>query len=156
AALEARAAARSASATWAAALAPTVAASATERLTNATGFTGHVASATAGVTAAWSIDPPTYLAAQAPGAARAPAQARAARAAQAARDTLHSAWQEVRADVARARAAKAEAEASARAAKLARERYLAGSATQLDVLQAGRDAFASEVARIQADADLAY
>ncbi len=65
-------------------------------------------------------------------------------------------WQEVRADIARARAARAEAEASAHAARLARERYQAGAATQLDVQQAERDAFNSEVARISAQADLAY
>jgi len=40
-------------------------------------------------------------------------------------------------------------------ADIALDRYKAGSATQLDLLQAQRDAFTAEVSRIQADADLA-
>ncbi len=36
------------------------------------------------------------------------------------------------------------------------DRYESGVATQLDVLQARQDAFSADVARIQADADLAY
>jgi outer membrane protein TolC len=155
AALDTRAADRSASAAWAA-LAPTVTASATERLSNATGFTGHVSTWAVGVTAAWSVDASAVYAARAQGAARAVADVREKRAAQQARDELHGAFQEVRAGLAKVRAARAEAEASARAARLARDRYQAGAATQLDVQQAERDAFAGEVARIQAQADLAY
>lgn len=155
AALDAKAAEKSADASWAA-LAPTVSGAATERLTNATGFSGHVASWSVGVTASWTLDPASVFGARAQSAARAAAEVRVARAEQQAKDTLHASWQEVRADVARARAARAEAEASTRAAKLARERYQAGSATQLDVQQSERDAFNSEVARIQAYADLAY
>jgi outer membrane protein TolC len=155
AALETRAAERNESAAWAA-LAPTVAAVGTEHLTNATSFTGKVSSWTVAVSATWTIDPSNYFAAKAQGAARAVAEVREKRAQQQARDELHSSWQEVRAEVAKVRAAKAEAEASARAAKLARERFLVGAATQLDVQQAERDAFNSEVARIAAQADLAY
>jgi outer membrane protein TolC len=40
------------------------------------------------------------------------------------------------------------------ASEQARQRYQAGTATQLDLLQAQRDAFNADVARIQADADL--
>ena len=43
---------------------------------------------------------------------------------------------------------------SSRASEQARSRYQAGTTTQLELLQAPRDAFAAEVARIQADADL--
>ena len=43
---------------------------------------------------------------------------------------------------------------SARAADLALARYQAGEASQLDLLQAQRDAFAANAARIEADADL--
>jgi outer membrane protein TolC len=154
AALESRAADRSTRAVWAA-LAPTAAASATERLTNAPGF-GHSASWLLAVSATWTVDPASYFAAKAQSAARAAAEVRERRAEQQAKDDLHSDWQTVRADVAKLRAARAEAEASLRAAKLARERYQAGAATQLDVQQAERDAFNSEVARIGAQADLAY
>ncbi len=155
AAKETRAADKAASAAWAA-LAPTIAASAIENLTNATGFTGKVGYWTASVAATWTIDPANYFTAKAQSSARTAAEVREKRAEQQARDTLHASWQDVRADVARARAAKAEAEASARAATLARERYQAGAATQLDVQQAERDAFNSEVSRIGAQADLAY
>jgi outer membrane protein TolC len=155
AALDARAADKSEGAAWAA-LAPTVAASATERLTSATGFSGRVGSWALAVSATWNVDLSTYYAAKGQSSARALAEVREKRAEQGARDDLHSAWQEVRADLARVRAARAEAEASARAARLAKERYQAGAATQLDVQQADRDAFSGEVARIQAQADLAY
>ncbi len=155
AALEAKAADKSADAAWAS-LAPTVAASGTEHLTNATSFTGKVASYALGVSATWTLDPSVYFAAKAQSSARAVAEVREKRAVQQARDTLHASWLDVRASAARVRAAKAEAEASARAAALAHERYQAGAATQLDVQQADRDAFNSEVARIGAQADLAY
>jgi outer membrane protein TolC len=155
AALETKAADRNAVAAWAA-LAPTIAGNATERLTNATGFSGHVGTWSVALIATWNIDPSSVFAARAQSAARAVAEVRERRAEQSAKDDLHAAWQEVRADLARVRAARAEAEASARAARLARDRYVAGAATQLDVQQAERDAFSSEVARIQAQADLAY
>lgn len=155
AALEAKAADKTASSAWASALAPTVAATATERLTNATGF-GQAAAWSVAVSATWTLDPSTYFNAKAQSAVRAAAEVRVRRAEQQARDTLHTSWQSVRAGLARVRAAKAEAEANARAAKLARERYQAGAATQLEVQQAERDAFASEVTSIGAQADLAY
>jgi outer membrane protein TolC len=155
AALDAKAADRNANAAWAG-LAPTIAASATERITNATSFAGRASVWSASVTATWTLDASTYFGAKATSAARAAAEVREKRAEQQARDTLHASWQQVRAEVARVLATRAEAEASARAAKLARERYLAGAATQLDVQQAERDAFQSEVARIGAAADLAY
>src|SRR3977135_2113194 len=50
--------------------------------------------------------------------------------------------------------ARAGREAAFHAATQARERYRAGTITQLDLLQAQRDAFNAEVSRIQADADL--
>ena len=79
------------------------------------GLHGQVASASAMISASWTIDPSSYFAAKAESAARAAADVREKRAEQVARDTLHSSWQAVRADVARARAARAEAEANDRA-----------------------------------------
>jgi outer membrane protein TolC len=155
AALDAKAADKTAGAAWAA-LAPTLAASGTEHLTNATSFPGQVATAQAMITATWTLDPSQYFGAKAQSAAHAIAVVRERRAEQVARDTLHRSWQAARADVARARAARAEAEANDRAVKLARERYAVGEATLLDVQQAERDWLNSEVARIQAFADLAY
>ena len=52
--------------------------------------------------------------------------------------------------------ARAEQEASEHAAEVARARYDAGTATHLELLEAERDAFAAEVSRVQAEADLAY
>ena len=100
--------------------------------------------------------PSTIFAAKAQSAAKEAALVRELRAQQNARDDLHTAYQEVRAQLAKVRAAEAEAEASTRAAQLAHDRYLAGAAMMLDVQQAERDALNSEVARIQAHADLAY
>jgi outer membrane protein TolC len=155
AALDARAASKTADAAWGA-LAPTVVASAAERLTNATSFSGQSASWAVGVTATWTIDPSTYFAAKAQSAGRVSADVRAERARRVARDELWNAAEDVRAQIAKALAARAEALAAARAAKLAKDRLEAGAARQLDVIQADRDAFSSEVARIQAAGDLAY
>lgn len=60
----------------------------------------------------------------------------------------------VRTNIARSRSARVQAQVSARAADLARNRYEAGEGTQLDLLQAQRDAFGADAGRIQADADL--
>ncbi len=155
AALDVRAASKSEGAAWSA-LAPTLAASASERLTNATGFAGHVASWSIAATATWTVDPSAYFAAKAQAASHAVAAVRAERTRAAAKDELWNAAEDVRAQIARVEAARAEARATARAAKLARDRLDAGAARQLDVIQADRDAFNSEVARIQAAGDLAY
>ena len=71
-------------------------------------------------------------------------------------DDVHTAWAFVTAEIAASRAARAEADGSRLAAVLSKEKYGAGTALQLDVLQADRQSFQSEVARIQADADLKY
>ena len=155
AALDVRAASKSEDAAWGALL-PTLAASASERLTNATGFAGHVSSWSIAATAAWTIDPSAYFAAKAQAASHAVAAVRAERTRAAAKDDLWTAAEDVRAQIARVEAARAEALATARAAKLAKDRLDAGAARQLDVIQADRDAFSSEVARIQAAGDLAY
>jgi outer membrane protein TolC len=60
----------------------------------------------------------------------------------------------VRTAIARSRSARVEAEVSARAAQLAQDRYEAGTSSQLELLQAQRDAFSAAAARIQADADV--
>jgi outer membrane protein TolC len=152
--LEARAADETAAAAWAALL-PTVAGTATERLSNATGFTGHVATWAVGVGATWTLDASAYYAARSLRAGKAVADVRARRAEQLARDALHADIEEVKAEAAKWQAAEAEAEASARASKLALDRFENGAATHLDVLTAERDAFAADVARVQAQADLA-
>ena len=70
--------------------------------------------------------------------------------------TIESAFDNVVSLVARVEATRNEEVAAQRAATIARDRFSAGLATQLDVLAADRDAFTAEVARIQAEADLHY
>jgi len=135
-------------------LAPSLSASVTERATNTKGISGQETTWQAVVGLGWSFDLTTLAGIRVQDAAADAARAREQRARLAARDDIHRAWMTVKTDVARSRSARVEAEVSARAAKLALDRYEAGTATQLDLLQAQRDAFAAAAARIQADADL--
>lgn len=153
--LEKQAADRTATAAWATLL-PTVSATATERLTNATGFAGQISNYTIGLTATWRLDIPNIRGGAVQEAAADAAQVRRERAERDAKDKIFEAHQQVTAQIAKARAARAQVKAAERAAEIARERYAQGAGTQLDVLQADRDAFQAEVARIQADADLSF
>jgi outer membrane protein TolC len=134
-------------------IAPTVAGVFTEQGTTAPGF-GRDWSYQAGVTASWSFDLTTIGDIRSQGAALDAARAREQRTVLAARDSIHREWNTVVAGIARSRSARAGLEAARHAALQARERYRAGTITQLDLLQAQRDAFNAEVSRIQADADL--
>jgi outer membrane protein len=136
---------------------PSVSASAQEKFTNATAFAGgHVAVYLLQATATWKLD--TTLGAQirAQDAAAAAARANENRAVQAAEDAVFRDWQQIRADIETARSSRVQLVALKLAASLAEDRYSSGVATQLDVLQARQDAFSADVARIQADSDLAY
>jgi len=136
-------------------LVPTVTAQATQRFTNATGFQDQWALWNAGVGLAWRGDVSSLQAARVLGAAEESAQVSAARAEAQARDALHTDWHRVRAAAEKLRAARVQSEAASRAATLAADRYAAGTATQVDVLQAGRDALTAELSRVQASAELA-
>jgi outer membrane protein TolC len=135
-------------------LLPRVVGSFTEQETNTSGFAGHDATwqATLGLT--WSFDFTTLPAIRSEEASADAARARERRARLAARDAIHDAWKTVGANIARGRSARAQAEASSEASAQALERYRAGTATQLDLLQAQRDAFTADASRIQADANL--
>jgi outer membrane protein TolC len=135
-------------------LVPSLSASLTERATNAEGLGGRDAYWQAVVGLTWSFDLTTVAGIRAQAAAADVARAREHRTRLAARDEIHDAWMRVRTNVARSRSARVQAEVSARAADLAFDRYEVGEAAQLDLLQAQRDAFAADAARIQADADL--
>lgn len=136
-------------------LVPSITGAFSERATNASGFSGHELSYQGVVAVSWSFDLTTLPAIRAQDALSAAAAARAERTRRAARDAIFRSWSTVHTSIARSRSARAELEASARAAELARDRYAVGAATQLDLLQAQRDAFSADVARVQADADLA-
>lgn len=136
------------------ALLPVLSAQAQERLTNATGFTGRVASYTLSATLSFRFDL-SLLAQQ--DVAKAQAAVIAARADGTKRgveDAIVEAWHRTGTGIAKARASRAQMKAADSAARIAQDRYASGAATQLDVTQAQRDAFTANVARIQADLDL--
>src|SRR2546425_1125719 len=136
------------------ALAPIIAGTFTETGSNASGFIGRDWSYRAALTATWSFDLTRIGDIKAQDAAVGATRARELRATLAARDAIHREWNTIAAGIARSRSARARKEAAFHAAEQARERYRAGTITQLDLLQAQRDAFNAEVSRIQADADL--
>jgi outer membrane protein len=133
---------------------PTVSVVASERISNAAGF-GEAATFSVGVTASWQLD------ARVPReAARARAQARVgavrqARAARDARDRITDAWNAVDARRATVDAAVARLDAARAALEVVRTRVASGLAAPVDLTVAQRDAFAAEVAALQARADLA-
>jgi outer membrane protein len=135
---------------------PTLSASAQEHITNASGFFGHNSIWIATATASWHVDLTLLgtLRSEQAGAEIARVKEGAAR--QLALDRVHESWFRVHNGIAKSRAARAEATAADAAVARARERYQEGAGTQLELVQAERDAFSAEVSRIQADAELAY
>jgi len=136
------------------ALAPVIAGFLAETGTNAPGFGGHDWSYQAGLAFTWSFDLTNIADIRARNAAVEAARARELRTRLSAGDAIHREWNTVLAGIARSRSARAGREAANHASAQARDRYRAGTITQLDLLQAQRDAFNAEVSRIQADADL--
>jgi outer membrane protein TolC len=151
---EAEAQDKNAAAQWRSLL-PSLSANATERLTNATGFTNRYASYTLSATLSWRLDGSLLAQSAAQDAAARLTTVRQERAVQQQSDRVQNAWDLVQASIVSCRAARAEAEAARLAAGLASDRYAAGTILQLEVLDASRQAFQAEVTRIQADADLA-
>jgi outer membrane protein TolC len=136
------------------ALVPSFSGSFTEYNTNAPSFEPSKWYYQAAITATWAFDL-TYIAnIRSSSAAAAAARASEERTRLNANDAIHRYWQTVRSDIAQSLSARAGRDAAVRAAEHARTQYQAGTATQLDLLQAERDAFRAEVTRIQDDADL--
>lgn len=135
--------------------APALSAQAQERLTNATGFTGRVGTYTLSATLSFRFDFGQIAQLDAAKAAQEGAVARAEGTRRSTEDTVAEAYNRINANLAKARAARAQAKATDRAAVIAEDRYQAGTSTELDVTQAQRDAFSANVARIQSDLDLA-
>jgi len=135
-------------------LLPTLSGSITEQATNASGFVGHDAQWQATLGLSWSFDFTTAPGIRSQDAAAEAARARLLRARLAARDAIHNAWSTVATEIERSRSARIQAGVSAEASQQALERYEAGAVSQLDLLQAQRDAFAAQASRIQADANL--
>jgi outer membrane protein len=133
---------------------PTVSAFAQERFTNAVGFIGENAIGSLGVSLTWRLDLAAIPAVRARKSGVRVAKLEAEKAELAAKDEIHRQWQAVRAGIAKARAARAQLEAASSATTRAKQRYEAGAALLLDVIQSERDQLDAEVRRIQADADL--
>ncbi|MCA1827011.1 MAG: TolC family protein [Myxococcales bacterium] len=134
-------------------LLPTIAGTFTARGTNAPGF-GRQYTWQAVIAATWALDFTTRANIELQDSLLDAARARELRARLAARDAIHRQWETVSANIARSRSARAGQTAAAHAVQQAHDRYQAGTITQLDLLQAQRDAFTADVSRIQADADL--
>jgi len=147
-----RAAELSVDAAWLALL-PTVGGSARQQFTNAAGF-GPNAQWALLVTGTWQLDflRPAQIGTR--DSQLAGARVQQDLAAQQAETHIFEQWHRVRSLRAAAAAARAARTALAQAANDAHLRYDAGSATQLDVIQADRDLFQADVMRIQADANL--
>lgn len=135
-------------------LAPTLNGQLTERLTNATGFSGQVGLWQLVVTATWQLDFSRPAAIGVQDAVAQQARIRLEQAQQAVETNIFESWQRVQAQRARAEAARAQVVAAQRAFDDARARFDAGAATQLDVIQAQRDLFSAQVSYISAIADL--
>ena len=135
------------------ALLPSIAANTAARWNNAAGF-GKKYTYYAGVTATWLLDfvKPARIANT--DAAIAGAKVRAMRAEQEAQTAIFEAQQRVETSRTNVDAMIVAKEASQRAVLDAKARFESGTATQLDLIQAQRDAFQAEVAVIQAAANL--
>jgi outer membrane protein TolC len=133
---------------------PSMTAFASEIGSNNPGFTGHTWVYQAGVRLTWSVDLTTLANIRAQDASADAERARELRTWLSSGDSIHQQWNTVAAGIARSISARAGQQAAAEAAQQARTRYAVGNITQLDLLQAQRDAFTADVNRIQADADL--
>lgn len=136
-------------------LVPVVAANFQENISNATGFTGQNASYSLGLTATWRLDVPTVANIAGAGALANQAKLAAEKTRLQSRDQINADFQRFTAALIKIDAAKAQVEAAQRAAQVSRDRYAVGSATQLEVIQAERDLFTSELGQIQARTELA-
>lgn len=135
---------------------PSVDAVATERYSNASGFTGEETTWSAGVQLEWRLldfgDRVGDVRRARAALTSAEATLRNTRAS--IRDEVHAAWLEVDATRAKVVAARRGATVALATAREVQTRFQAGTATQLDVIQAERDALDAEVARIRAEGEL--
>jgi outer membrane protein TolC len=138
------------------ALLPTISANATERLTNATGFAGRVAQYQLQAVLSWKLDYTTYANTKVQNEVMEVQRVRTEKARRDVEDAIFEAHQRITAGIVKSRSARAQVVAATTAAELAKERYQAGVATQIDVTQSQRDAFLASASQIQADADLTY
>ncbi|MFO0727785.1 MAG: TolC family protein [Myxococcota bacterium] len=134
---------------------PTVGAQFTERLTNASGFSGHDATFNLGLNFAWRLDGPGIMNRDVADSNENSARLAAEKVRLVARDLIHSDWQSLVAAQTKVKAAQVQVEAASRAQSVAATRYQVGATTQLEEIQAERDLFGAEVQLIQARSELA-
>jgi len=137
------------------ALVPIVGAQFTERVTNATSFTGQAGAFNLGVNLTWRLDGPTILSHRGQTANVAMASLALEKVRMAAKDQINSDYQTLTAALIKVKAAEAQVQAAGRARTVAATRYEVGATTQIDLIQADRDLFGAEVQHIQAKSDLA-
>ena len=136
-------------------LAPALSAQLSEKVSNVTAYAaGHHNVFNVWLALSWKIDFGSRAVVHKAAADASRARIAEARARMDNADAVYNAWHTVASNIERSRAARDEAAASAEAADIAQGRYAGELTTQLDLLQAQRDSFAAEAARIQADADL--
>lgn len=135
---------------------PTISGSAMENYTNATENLGRKDFYTLLGLATWHLDLSTGPAVSAQHAAVDGARAREQQARIDAADAIYDAWVQVRTDITKARAARVQSQSAAHATELARAKFAAGEATQIDVLTALQTYLQAEVSRIRVESDLAY
>lgn len=138
------------------ALLPVISANASERLTNATGFSGRAAQYQLQAVLTWRLDYGTYANTKVQDQVVEVQRVRTEKARRDVDDQIFEAHQRIAAGIVKSRSARAQVAAATTAADLAKERYQAGVATQIDVTQSQRDAFLASASQIQADADLTY
>jgi outer membrane protein TolC len=134
---------------------PTLSASADQRFTNATGFVGRNAVFALSATLTWQLDFGLPARARSQQAAADAASARAEKAASTLRENVAEQWHRVQANVSKVRASRAAQDAARLGNRLAKQRYAAGAATQVELVTAQKEAFDADAAVIQAEADLA-
>jgi outer membrane protein TolC len=136
---------------------PVVAGTATERYSNASGFSGEETSWNVGVGLTWELLDfgDRTGAVRAARAELAAAEARLSMAKQAVRDEVRGAVLAVESSRAAVEAARRGATVAAATSTEVRARFQAGTTTQLEVVQADRDALQADVERIRAEGELA-
>jgi outer membrane protein TolC len=140
-------------AAWAA-LFPTLSGSASERITNASGF-GQPSLWQVGLTLTWTLDFARPAAVETRRHGDRIAEIREERSEAQVETAVHEAWHRVASLLSRATVARAAEASSQRASDVATARFSAGTGSALETSQAQRDLLLAQVQRIQADADLA-
>jgi outer membrane protein TolC len=136
-------------------LVPQVSAQFTQRLTNATGFQNQSALWNAGLNLNWRLETAGVFGIKSADLNQQNASLRAEKTLTDAREKLERDWRAVNTGIIKVTASRAQRDAAVEGAALAKERFAAGIASQLDDMTAQRDLFAAEVNVASAHFELA-